>query len=196
VSDPAAPRRRWLLLIYRVPQEPPGRRTYVWRQLKQRGALYLQQAVGLLPDRPDLYQALENLAGRIGEYGGEVSLLRTESPSAAWEQDVIQRFDQARGEEYAELSENVERFEDEIRREERKRRFTYAQLEDIEADWDKLQRWSERIKARDFFGSTARAEADAALERGRDLLERFRAAVYAHEEAETVGDSLRTDRPV
>jgi hypothetical protein len=27
--------QRWLLLIYKVPQDPPGRRTYVWRQLKQ-----------------------------------------------------------------------------------------------------------------------------------------------------------------
>jgi hypothetical protein len=180
-EDGPTPGHRWLLLIYRVPQDPPGRRTYVWRRLKQLGALYLQQAVGLLPDQPDLQQALESLAGRIAEYGGETSLLRTESPNLAWQQHVIERFNQARGEEYAELSENVERFEDEIRREQRKGRFTYAQLEDIEADWDKLQRWSKRIAARDFFNSAARAEVDSALERGHDLLEAFRAAIYEHE---------------
>lgn len=48
------PGRAWLLLIYRVPQDPPGRRTYVWRQLKSLGAVYLQQAAVILPDRPDL----------------------------------------------------------------------------------------------------------------------------------------------
>src|SRR6266536_1500776 len=59
-EDP--PRARWLLLIYRVPQDPPGPRTYAWRQLKQLGAIYLQQAAAILPDRPDRRTALEALA--------------------------------------------------------------------------------------------------------------------------------------
>ena len=32
-------------------------------------------------------------------------------------------------------------------REARKQRFTFTQLEEIEADWDKPQRWFERIQA-------------------------------------------------
>src|SRR5207249_4841485 len=59
MSDHAAPPHAWLLLIYRVPQEPPGRRTYVWRQLKQLGAVYLQQAAAILPDQPELRAAQE-----------------------------------------------------------------------------------------------------------------------------------------
>src|SRR5215211_3443561 len=133
--------RHWLLLIYRVPQDPPGRRTYVWRAIRQFGAVYLQQAAAILPDRDDLRSALEALSQRIREYGGEVSLLATVSPDDRWEAELLDRFNTARDSEYAEIVENVERFEDEIRRERSKGRFTFAQLEDIEADWEKVQRW-------------------------------------------------------
>lgn len=174
-------RRHWLLLIYRVPQEPPGRRTYVWRQLKQLGAVYLQQAAAILPERPELRAALEALAARIREFEGEVSLLETTSPSPEWELDLVGRFNDARDAEYREVVENVERFEDEIRRESRKGKFTFAELEDIEADWEKLQRWHERVRARDFFGAPSGAAAAEALERGRVALEAFTAQVYARE---------------
>ncbi len=176
---------RWLLLIYRVPQDPPGRRTYVWRQLKQLGAVYLQQAVAIVPDRPELRTGLEHLAQRISDVGGEVSLLETTTPSPPWEEGLIGRFNAARDAEYTELVENVERFEDEIRRERRKERFHFAQLEDIEAEWEKLQRWHQRILRRDFFEAPARTDAVASLQRGREALEGYTAEVYARERVET-----------
>jgi hypothetical protein len=176
--------RRWLLLIYRVPQEPPGRRTYVWRQLRQLGAVYLQQAAAILPERPELRTALDALSRRIQEYGGEVSLLSTVSPDDGWERELLARFNQARDAEYAEIVENVERFEDEIRRERSKGRFNFAQLEDIEGDWEKLQRWYERIRTRDFFDAPGRRSTDDALARGQAALEAFTAEVSAREGAE------------
>lgn len=186
---------RWLLLIYRVPQEPAAHRTYVWRRLKGLGAIYLQQAAAVLPNRPELREMLEELAARIRGYGGEVSLLQTSSPDEAWQINLIERFDQVRDAEYEEVGENVERLEDEIRRERRKGRLTFAQLEDVEAEWERLRRWHERILARDFFEAAGRAEAEAALERARKMLEEFSADVYAREgvHAESNGEA---DRPV
>ena len=183
MSDAHDP-RRWLLLIYRVPQDPPGRRTYVWRQLRQLGAVYLQQAAAVLPEQPELRTALDALSQRIREYGGEVSLLSTVSPDEDWERELLERFNQARDAEYTEIVENVERFEDEIKRERRKGRFTFAQLEDIDGEWDKLQRWYERIRARDFFRAPSRGGADDALGRGQTELETFTAEVSAREGAE------------
>ncbi len=182
------PAQAWLLLIYRVPQDPASRRTYVWRQLKQLGAVYLQQAAAILPDCAEVRLDLEQLAARIRTFEGEVSLLKTTSPSPEWQQDLIGRFNQARDDEYVEVVENVERFEDEISRESRKGKFTFAELEDIEADWEKLQRWQERVTTRDFFGAPRRAHAVEALERGQVALERFTAEVYAHE-------GVQDDRP-
>ncbi len=177
-------RRQWLLFIYRVPQDSPGRRTYVWRQLKQIGAAYLQQAAAILPDRVELRAVLETLEGRIREFEGEVSMLETASPSQVWEAETVARFDRARDEEYAELIENVERFEDEIARESRKEKFTFAELEELESDWEKLQRWRERIRVRDFFEASRLGEANGVLERGRKALDIFTAQVYAHEDSQ------------
>ena len=181
--------RSWLLLIYRVPQDPPGRRTYVWRQLRQLGAVYLQQAAAILPEQPELRIALEALSKRIREYGGEVSLLSTVSPDEGWESELLERFNQARDAEYIEVVENIERFEDEIKRERSKGRFTFAQLEDIEGEWEKLQRWYERIRTRDFFAASGRSDADDGLARGQAALEAFTAEVSIREgvEAEPEG---------
>ena len=183
-------RGRWILIIYRVPQDPPGRRTYVWRFLRQLGAIYLQQAAAILPDRPELRTAVETLAARIRDFTGEVSVLETTSPSPEWEQELLNRFNQARCAEYGEVVENIERFEDEVRRETGKGKFTFAELEDIEADWEKLQRWYERVRARDFFESPDRLSVAEALERGHQALDTFATAVYTCEgvQADTHGE--------
>ena len=173
MSDQEHEPLRWLLLVYRIKAGSSAQRTYVWRQLRQLGAVYLQQAVAVLPDRPDLRAGLDQLAERIRQAGGEASLLDTTSPDAAWETDLVGRFDAARDAEYDEVIESVERFEDEIRRETRKRRFRFAELEESEADWEKLSRWFDRLIERDFFGAGGRAAAEEALARGRSLLDEF-----------------------
>jgi hypothetical protein len=170
--------RRWLLLIYRIKAESSGRRTYVWRQLRQLGAVYLQQAAAVLPDRPDLRAELDRLGQRIRSAGGEASLLETASPSRDWEDELLGRFNAARDAEYEEVVDSVERFEDEIRRESRKKRFRFAELEESETDWEKLQRWFARLAERDFFGAPGRAGAEEALARGRGLLDEFTQEVY------------------
>jgi hypothetical protein len=183
MSLPASPfeSRRWLLLVYRIKSESSSRRTYVWRQLRQLGAVYLQSAVAVLPDRPELRRELDRLGQRIRSTGGEADLLETTSPSPAWEEQLVARFDAARDAEYDEILDSVEGFEDEIRRETRKRRFRFAELEEGEADWEKLQRWFARLTERDFFGAAGRAGAEAALARGRALLDEFTAEVYRSE---------------
>ena len=69
-ADPSNAAARWLLLIYRVPADPPGRRTYVWRQLRQLGAVYLQQAAAavrdLLERPPEADEVLFDVAGAFG----------------------------------------------------------------------------------------------------------------------------------
>lgn len=173
--------QRWLLLIYRVNSDSSSRRTYVWRQLRQLGAVYLQQAAAVLPDRPELRAGLEQLGLRIRSGGGEASLLETVSPAPEWEADMVGRFNVARDAEYDEIVESVERFEDEIRRETRKRKFRFAELEESEADWEKLRRWFARLSERDFFGASGRRGAEEALGRGRRLLDAFTTEVYNHE---------------
>ena len=181
VEEEPGEARHWLLLVYRIKAESSGRRTYVWRQLRQLGAVYLQQAVAVLPDRAGLRGELDRLGQRIRSTGGEVSMLETTSPSRDWEDELVARFNAARDAEYEEILDSVESFEDEIRRETRRKRFRFAELEEGEADWDKLQRWFARLIERDFFGAAGRAGAEAALARGRALLHEFTMEVYRAE---------------
>jgi Protein ChrB, N-terminal len=190
-AHPAAP-RAWLLLVYRIKAESSGRRTYVWRQLRQLGAVYLQQAVAILPDRQELRAELEALGQRIRDGGGEASLLVTVSPSTAWEDDTVARFNAARDAEFEEILDSVESFEDEIRRETRKQRFRFAELEEGEADWEKLERWHGRVVERDFFGAAGREAAGQALARGRSLLDAFTSEVYRRE---GLGSDIAGDAP-
>ena len=125
------PWSRWLLFIHRVPQEPAARRTYVWRQLKGLGAVYLQQAATLLPDRPEALAALEALSARIAEFGGESFLLRAGPVDENGQVGLVATFNRTRDAEYAELTASAERLEDVIRRETEREKFTYAELEEL-----------------------------------------------------------------
>ena len=104
---------------------------------------------------------------------------------------MVERFNNARNAEYDEVIESVERFEDEIRRETRKKRFRFAELEESEADWEKLRRWFARLLERDFFGASGRAPAEEVLARGHALLDGFTREVYRQEGLDPDGSGDR-----
>ena len=176
--------RQWLLLIYKITTEPTRFRTYIWRKVKTLGCLNLHKSAWILPKTPDLEAETQKLVEKIEEFGGEVSLLTTTSPGAEWEAKVIEGFNAIRDEEYAEVTENEERFEDEIHRETRKQKFTFAELEDMEAEWEKIKHGMGRVQARDFFGAPGRKDAEARLAEGARLLNSFSQKVYELEGVE------------
>jgi len=171
--------RQWLLLVYKVPKDPTRFRTYLWRHMKTLGAPSLQQMVCLLPKTPDHESQLQRLVVKIQEFGGEAHLLTFASPSKEWEDGIITRFNAIVDEGYAEVAENEERFQDEIRRETRKEKFTFAELEDMEADREKINREMARVQARDFFGAPGRSEAETQMAETSRLFGDFSRKVYA-----------------
>jgi hypothetical protein len=66
--------KSWLLLIYRIPREPTAGRVFVWRKLKQLGAVALQDAVWVLPATPRTQEQFQWLASEISELKGEAVL--------------------------------------------------------------------------------------------------------------------------
>lgn len=196
MSDDTA--RQWLLLIYKVPKEPTRFRTYLWRQMRILGALSLQQMVCLLPKTPDHVSKMQRLADKIEEFHGEAHVLTFTSPSKEWEDGIITRFNATVNEDYAEVAENEERFQDEIRRETRKEKFTFVELEDMEDDRVKITRELARVKARDFFGAPGHSEAEAEMARTKKLFKEFSRKVYAREGVEEPLDTEngKSDPPV
>jgi Protein ChrB, N-terminal len=173
--------RQWLLVIYKVPQDPTRFRTYLWRQMRILGALSLQQMVCLLPKTPNHESQIQRLVAKIEEFRGEAHVLTFTSPSKEWEDRIISRFKATVDEDYAEVVENEEKFQDEIHRETRKEKFTFTELEDMEADREKIAREMARVQARDFFGAQGRSEADAWMAESKKLFKEFSRKVYARE---------------
>ena len=69
---------KWLLLIYKIAREPTAGRVYVWRKLKQLGAVSMQDAAWVLPATARTREQFQWLAAEIVELGGEVSLFTSE----------------------------------------------------------------------------------------------------------------------
>lgn len=67
----------WLMLVYKVPREPTSSRVYVWRKLKQLGAVSVQDAIWALPSTPRTQEHFQWLAAEIMELGGEFSLFQS-----------------------------------------------------------------------------------------------------------------------
>lgn len=174
---------RWVLLAYRAPQQPSTARAAAWRLLKGAGALYVQQSVCLLPDLARTREVVARVQAFVEQAEGEAVALEVTGMSAASEAEVRERFNALREAEYAELLERCAAFLEELRRESRVGKFTFAEVEENEDDLVKLRAWLRKIRARDFFGCPRAAEAEAAVRRCAARLEAFTERVLAREGA-------------
>ncbi len=172
----------WLLLIYRVPSEPTRLRAAVWRRLKSLGAIYLQNSAAALPASAGAERALRKLRREIMDMSGTAVLLSC--AVLAGEQDVLTAFAAARDDEYAEIVDKCEDFQQQVRKEYAASHFSYAELEENEVDLVKLRNWFGRVSERDVFGAAGRQAAEQAIAGCADSLEDYAARVYA-EEAES-----------
>jgi hypothetical protein len=168
----------WLLLTYKVPPEPSAKRIALWRRLKGIGAIYLQNGVCLLPKTDDHVRRLKMLENDIAEMGGEAVILETVALDRAQEDKVVARFKADRDEQYREFLGRCAGFEAEIAKERATNKFTYAELEEEDADLRKLQNWLEKIRKLDFYGGTLVDEAAARLRGCEDLLDAYAQQVF------------------
>lgn len=178
--------------MYRVPTEPASKRVAVWRDLKRLGALYLQQCVCIFPELPALTQEVEQVAAKIPALGGETFLLDVPRLQSADEARIIDAFRAQRTKEYAEIIEECEtKFVKEIEFEHFRQNYTFEEAEEIEQDLDKIRRWFDRVRERDWFGAARRAEVERWLGRCQELLAGFEEEVYRRRGSD--GDGSQAD---
>ncbi len=179
----------WKLLVYRVPTEPASGRVSIWRDLKQMGALYLQQCVCIFPARDDLTHRVSRVIAKITEQGGEHWLLDVPSLAAADEDRLIASFQSLRNKEYGEIVEECEtKFIKEIEFEHFRQNYSFEEAEEISQDLEKIRRWFAKIVDRDWFDADGRAEVVEWIDRCAALLAEFEEAVYQRQ-----GDDFATD---
>src|SRR6185503_5199782 len=81
------------MLIYKIPREPTAPRVYVWRKLKQLGALLLHDAVWVLPATARTKEQLQWLAAEITELGGDATLWHSQFAFANGESELVAKFE-------------------------------------------------------------------------------------------------------
>ncbi len=173
----------WLLLVYKVPVEPAKKRMALWRRIKGYGAVYLQGGVCLLPKTDEHVRGLKMLENEISEMGGEAVILETSGLDPGQEEKVLARFTADRNDQYEEFIDKCGDFEREIAKEILANHFTYAELEENDVDYKKLQGWLDRIHKLDFCKASLRDQADRRLEACEAVLDDYAQRVFnTHDE--------------
>ena len=142
----------WLLLIYKVPNEPSARRVYAWRKLKGLGAILIHDSAWVLPATLRTHEKLQWLATEIMDMeGGEAMLWEAEQVFTGQEDGLVQQF-----------SEQVDAVYRQI----------LASLEKEDADLVALSKLYQQAKLQDYFHSELGERVRAVLltRRGADDL--------------------------
>lgn len=171
-------RNAWLLLTYKVPPDPATKRVALWRKLKGLGAVYVQNGVCMLPMSDEIVRRVKILENDIAEMGGDSVLLETSALDPAQEEKVLTRFRADRDEHYREFLGECAKFEKEIAKEISIEKFTYAELEEEDAEFRKLQDWLVKIGKLDFYGASLSKEANERLMACEALLDGYAKRVF------------------
>lgn len=160
-------RHSFILLVYKLPPQPTRLRIQAWRRLQAIGAVYLQDGVAAIPNRPDLDENARYLASSIIESGGTAILLRASGTGDHDEAEIEAKFRVAADSRMEELLANLERVGDGLSE--------LGSLDSLAKLDDALKR--ERLaylKARrlNYFGSDLESQVDSRL---AELAARLRA---------------------
>ena len=124
---------------------------------------------------------LAQLAETVRGQSGNAQVFAIQEMSPTERESLMARFRTDRGREYGEFADRSCAFLAEIERETQRRKFTFAELEEIEDDLEKLTTWLGKIRARDFFPGEQSQIGTETLERCGAVFRTFAEAVYAHE---------------
>jgi len=153
----------------------------VWRRLQQAGAINLQGGAWMLPHTSEQEQILGALLAEMEQQGGSGIFLEARAPTEVIRAGLIERFQGERAKEYHEFGERCQEFLQEVEKETRAHKFTFAELEENEQDLLKLIRWLRKIQQRDFFPGSSSRDAQESIAHCRQALQAFTATVYEQE---------------
>ena len=168
----------WVVILYRLPANDSRARVAVWRELRRSGALHVQQAVVAVPDDARFNGVVGQLREVLADVGGQVTALRATALDGADDSRLREAWNAAREAEYRELSGECAKFLREIDHEFEIEKFSHAELDEEEAELEKLQRWHERIRGRDVHDAPGADAAARAVQDAEAALARYATEVF------------------
>ncbi len=145
----------WLLLIYSLPTHPSNKRVYLWRKLKQLGALYLVDSVSVLPYTERHREHLQWIAAEIVEMGGAATYWQANSLGPQQDAQLRRQFEDQATERYTSITEALDRWE----------AAAYPPPVEAEDAFRRLTMEYRQVYAQDFFHSATGASVRDRLER-------------------------------
>ncbi len=143
------------------------------------GATSVPNGAWVLPASNEHNRLFGQLAETVRAQGGHATVMIARA--AEGDATIVTHFQADRAREYAELRERFQGFLDEIEKERAAGKFTFAELEELEDDYEKLAAWNAKILARDFFPDEEGEAAESTLNRCAVARDAFAQAVYARE---------------
>lgn len=143
----------------------------------------------VLPDTAPHRKLFEELQESVRKQHGTGFALIVHVSSPDTDEAITRRFRADRSQEYDEFAERCTALLDEIRKEAKAGKYTFAEMEESEQDLEKLVRWLAKIQARDFIPDERGQEAAAMLARCQTTVAAFSQAVYAAENVTASGAS-------
>lgn len=173
---------KWLLFCSQLPATPSSPRVTVWRHMRSAGSVGLDNGLWLLPYTESAVKFIQEMKTYVSSQGGTSRTFLSNAFDHETETEILDRFLQDREEEYAEFKEQCVDFMTELEKESQRENYSFAEYEENEQDFNKLEVWFEKVKQRDFLGGANANEAAEWLEKCRDGLQRFAAEVFNHED--------------
>lgn len=171
---------QWLMLLAQLPASPSSARVSLWRRLRAAGATGLFTGAWVLPLGPEHQALFEQMGETVRDQGGQAAVFVSQAIEEG-DDAVVAQFAADRAREYGEFAERCDGLLAEIAKERGRGKFTFAELEEIEDDLEKLTAWLAKIEARDFFPDVKRQAARDKLGLCRSDQQAFAEDVYARE---------------
>src|SRR5262245_52609813 len=105
----------WVVFSYSLPSKAQSSpRVALWRRLRRSGAIVPTGGIHVLPAREECLEAFQWLAEEVQQAKGEALVMHVEQFEGLADADLIERFRQARGEDYAALDAQVAALEERL----------------------------------------------------------------------------------
>lgn len=146
------PRLKWIALTYNLPIHPSKNRVYVWRKLKDIGAVAVNHGVSVLPKSSVKTADLVLLCEKIKSSGGDASIIEMHFVNLKDEQAMVARFRQQSEQEYEALLQHFHALWGKLSA--KSVRLDEATSEEIK----KMVRQYGKVRGRSYFGAAGEEE--------------------------------------